>query len=116
MTEELGLNFWKGQDTSVCKTLRLALRSTQPLSYGARRFFQAVKWFRCEVDLSLPFVAGVKNVWNCTFSPPSVFMTWYLIKRRDNLVGSAQIPDTSSPRQQNFGLWCLIFVGPDCVT
>jgi hypothetical protein len=64
MTEELGLNFWKGQDSSVCKTLRLALRPTQPLSCGARRFFQAVEWFRHEVDLSPPFVAGVKNVWN----------------------------------------------------
>jgi hypothetical protein len=31
-TKELGLNFWQA------KTLRLSLRLTQPLSYGARSF------------------------------------------------------------------------------
>jgi len=59
MTEELGLNFWNGQDTSVCKALRLALRPTQPLSCGARSFSQAVKRFGHEVDLSPPFIAEV---------------------------------------------------------
>jgi len=105
MTEDLGLNVWKGQDTSVCRAFRLTLRPNQPLSCGARSSSQAVKWFRHEVDLSPPIVTEVKNVWNCTFSPPYVFMAWCLIKHRDSLVESAQIPGASSPRQQNFALW-----------
>jgi hypothetical protein len=116
MTEELGLNVWKGQDTSVCKALRLAVRPAQLLSCGARRFSQAVKWFGQEVDLSPSVIAEVKNVWNCTFSPRCVFMMWCLMKGRGNLVGSAQIPGASSPRQQKFALWLLIFVGSDCGT
>jgi hypothetical protein len=27
--------------------------------------------------------AEIKNLWSCT-SPPYVFMTWYLVKHRDN--------------------------------
>jgi hypothetical protein len=62
MTEEFRLNYWKGQDTSVCKALRLAMRPNQPLSCDARIFSQAVKWFGREVDLSPPFIAEVKYV------------------------------------------------------
>jgi hypothetical protein len=96
MIEDLGLNVWKGQDASVCKALRLALRPTQPLSCDARSFSQAVKWFRHEVDPSPPFVAEVTKLWNCTFSPPYIFMAWCLIKDRDN--GHVEIPGASSPR------------------
>jgi hypothetical protein len=59
MTEELGLNFWQTQDTSVCRALRLALRPAQPLSCGAGSFSQALKWFRHDVDLSPSFIAEV---------------------------------------------------------
>jgi len=62
MIEELGLNYWKRQDTSVCKALRLALKLHPTSVVWCQNFFQVVKWFGREVDLSPPFVAEVKYV------------------------------------------------------
>jgi hypothetical protein len=37
-----------------------------------------------EADHSSPYSAEVKNAWSCTSTPQYVFMTWYLVNRRNN--------------------------------
>jgi hypothetical protein len=38
-----------------------------------------------EADHSPPSSAKVKNEWSYTFTPPYVFMEWYLVKHRFQL-------------------------------
>jgi len=44
---------------------------------------QGVKRPGHEADLSHPSGTEVKNTWNYTFTPPYVFVAWYLLKPRD---------------------------------
>jgi hypothetical protein len=41
---------------------------------------------RCEYDQSLPSCGKVKNAWRYTSTPLCIFMTWFLIKHRDNFI------------------------------
>jgi hypothetical protein len=45
---------------------------------------QEVKRPGLEAEHSPLSFAGVKNTWGCTSTPPYAFMTWCLIKHRDN--------------------------------
>jgi hypothetical protein len=35
---------------------------------------------------SPPSNAQIENVWRCAFTPPNIFMAWYIIKQSDNFV------------------------------
>jgi hypothetical protein len=52
---------------------------TNTLSLGVKQPGHAI-------DHSLPSSAEVKNVWSYTFTPPYLFMVWYLVKHRDNFI------------------------------
>jgi hypothetical protein len=45
-----------------------------------------VKRLGSEADHPPPSSAEVKNAWSCTSNPSCVFIGWYLVKHRDNLI------------------------------
>jgi hypothetical protein len=65
---------------------RLALRPTQPRIHwvpGALSF--GIKRPECEAGHLRPSTAEGKNAWNYTSTPQYVFMTWHIIKDKENL-------------------------------
>jgi hypothetical protein len=72
----------KGKDSFLFTTMsRLALGPTQPRGQwilGAD--FTGMKWPGHEVALSPPSSATVMNAWGYPFTPPYIFMAWYLVK------------------------------------
>jgi len=77
----------RGRDSFILTTAvsRPALGCTQPpLHWVSGAVSSGVKGPGLEADHSLPSSADVKNSWSYTFTPPYVFIAWYLVKQRDN--------------------------------
>jgi hypothetical protein len=64
---------------------RPALGPTQPtIQWVPGAISLGVKRPGCEADHSPPSSAEVKNAWSYTSTPQYAFMTWCLVKHRDN--------------------------------
>jgi hypothetical protein len=63
---------------------RTALEPTQPPIQWEPGAFPGIKRPGREADHSPPSNAEVKNAWSYTSTPQYVFMTWCLVKHRDN--------------------------------
>jgi hypothetical protein len=53
---------------------------------GTGGSFSARKQEECKDGHSSPCTAKVKNAWSYTYTPPYVFMAWYLVKPRDKFI------------------------------
>jgi hypothetical protein len=72
---------------------RMALRPTQPpIQWVPGALSLGVKRPGREADNSPPFSAEVKNAWSYTSTPQYVFMTWCLVKHRDNFIFTFTLP------------------------
>jgi hypothetical protein len=71
---------------------RLAQEPTKaPIQWSLEALSVGVKGPGREADHSFPTGAGVKNAWNCTSSPPYVFMAWCLTAHRDNFAVAIRV-------------------------
>jgi hypothetical protein len=80
-----GLIFGGEKDLFVFATVSTPAQA-YPSSYsvGSGCSFPRRKQPGHEADHSSSCIAKVKNVWLYTFTPPFVFMVWYLVKHGNN--------------------------------
>jgi hypothetical protein len=66
---------------------RLALGPTLPPDpTGTRGFSPGIKRLGRKADHSPPYRAEAKNAWSYTSTPQHVFISWLLVKHRDNFI------------------------------
>jgi hypothetical protein len=99
----LGFDSLQGQGISLLATgvSRLTLGSIQsPMQWVPASLSMGVKRPGREGDHSISSRAEVKNAWTNTSTTQYVFMTWYLVKRRDNFAfTSVGVPTYLLPLQ-----------------
>jgi hypothetical protein len=84
--DDRGFESWQGLGIFLFTiTSRTALRPSQPpIQWVPGDLSLRVKWPEGKTDHSPPSSAEVKNAWRYTSTPQYVFMSWCLVKHRDN--------------------------------
>jgi hypothetical protein len=84
---------------------RIQTGSGAPIQWVPGALFPGIKWPGREADCSHPPSAEVKNAWCNTSTSQYVFMTWCLVKHRENFTFTFTF---TVPRKEYFT--CIIFV------